>query len=191
MTLIDVLRPDTQYLSIIAGGIGVAALLISISAFMLPDACLAFYRRFSRAVWPGRIITAICLIWAACWLYVMPLGPVAFLQPLLPYLTPVAIAAVWFFLDDLLSCRAVGGLMVLLPTPMLSAAQWHPSPWRYVVIVLAFALAIFGMFVIAMPYLLRDLMAWSTRSKQRFIRLVFLELFMGILLFTLALTAYK
>ena len=191
MTLIDVLRPGTYYLSAIAGGIGIAALLVSITAFLLPDGCLAFYRRFPRSVWPGRILTVLCFVWAACWLYVMPLGPVSFLQSLLPYLTPVAIVAVWFCLGDLLSCRAVGGLMVLLPTPMLSAAQWHPSGWRYAVIVLAYAMAIFGMFVVAMPYLLRDLMTWCTRSKPRFLRLVFLELGLGLLLFVLALTVFR
>ena len=99
----------------------------------------------------------------------MPLG--SLLDPVLPYLQvllPLSIAAVCAFLPDLLSCRAAGALLVLLPSPLLSAAQWHPSPWRLLVVAAAYAMAVAGMFVVAKPWLLRDAIAWTTASPRRF-----------------------
>ncbi|MCL1856371.1 MAG: hypothetical protein FWF84_01825 [Kiritimatiellaeota bacterium] len=198
----DLLKPGLPYLPAIAGWIGGIAVVASLGALAFSDVAMAQLRRFPRSVWPGRVIATVSLAWAACWLYVMPLGPIPLpsgiasgpavlaWKPLLPYLVPVAAVAVSVCLDELLSCRAMGGLMVLLPTPMLTAAQWSPSAWRFVVIAIAYGLAIFGMFVIAQPYLLRDLIAWSTRSRQRFAALAAAKLATGVLLIVLALAVF-
>ena len=80
---------------------------------------------------------------------------------------------------------------MLLPAPLLSAAQWHPSSWRYVVLVTAYVFAVAGMYAIAAPYRLRDALCWAAASHPRLRLLACLDLLFGILLVALALTAYR
>ena len=171
-------------------------MVAALSALFLPEP----WRRFPRSVWPGRIMAAVALAWAALWLKAMPLGPLdilvmpfpkpfGFLSPL-TILVPVALVSVCYFLDELLSCRALGGVMVLVPAPFLSAAQWHPSPWRYVILVIMYAMAVLGMWWIASPFRLRDLLEWGMRSPGRFKGLAIGKMAFSIFLIVLALSEY-
>ena len=85
---------------------------------------------------------------------------------------------------------AAGGLLVLMPSPMLSSAAWHPSPWRYVVVLYAYAMIVAGMYYIALPWLLRDHIDWAHRSPGRAKTVAAAATALGILLVVLAFTAY-
>ena len=164
-----VLKPDREALAPLAALLGAALLALAAPGLLVPERAAAPFRRFARSVWPGRVLAAVCLAWSLLWVAAMPLG--SLLDPLFPYLQfllPVAVVAVCVFLPELLSCRAAGALMVLLPAPVLSAAQWHPSPWRLLAVAAAYAMAVAGMFVVAKPWLLRDAVAWTTSSPRRF-----------------------
>ena len=164
-----VLKPDRDSLAALAALLGAAWLALAAPGLLAPARAAAPYRRFARSVWPGRVLAAVCIAWSLLWVAAMPLG--SLLDPLLPYLQvllPVSVVAVCVFLPELLSCRAAGALLVLLPAPLLSAAQWHPSPWRLVAVAAAYAMAVAGMFVVAKPWLLRDAVTWTTASPRRF-----------------------
>ena len=164
-----VLKPDRDSLAALAALLGAAWLALAAPGLLAPARAAAPYRRFARSVWPGRVLAAVCIAWSLLWVAAMPLG--SLLDPLLPYLQvllPVSVVAVCVFLPELLSCRAAGALLVLLPAPLLSAAQWHPSPWRLVAVAAAYAMAVAGMFVVAKPWLLRDAITWTTASPRRF-----------------------
>ncbi len=163
----DTLRPMAEALPAVSSVIGGVFLLLGLPGLLAPARFRSAARAYPRSVWPGRVLSAVALVWSALWLQVMPLGPVAVIRPYLPVLTIGAVAAVWFWCDELLSCRAVGALLVLVPTPMLSAAQWHTSPARFFVLVLAYLLAVAGMFVVAQPYHLRDVLSWSAATPSR------------------------
>ena len=151
----------------LCAAVGAALAAIGLPALAAPRRVAPLWRAFPRSVWPGRILAAVALAWSALWLRAMPLGPVTFLREWLVPLYLVAVPAVWFLCDELLSCRAVGALLALLPSAMLPAAQWHPSPWRYVPLVAGYLFAIPAMFVIAQPWLLRDLLHWGAASAAR------------------------
>ena len=164
-----VLKPDRGSLPLLAALLGAALLALSAPGLFVPARAAAPFRRFARSVWPGRVLAAVCAAWSLLWVAAMPLG--SLLDPLFPYLQfllPVFVVAVCVFLPELLSCRAAGALMVLLPAPLLSAAQWHPSPWRLLVVAVAYAMAVAGMFFVAKPWLLRDAVAWTVASPRRF-----------------------
>ena len=164
-----VLKPDRDSLALLAALLAAASLALAAPGLFAPARAAAPARRFARSVWPGRVLAAVGAAWSALWVAAMPLG--SLLDPLLPYLQlllPASVAAVCIFLPELLSCRAVGILLVLLPSPLLSAAQWHPSPWRLLVVAVAYAMAVSGMFVVAKPWLLRDAIAWATAAPRRF-----------------------
>ncbi len=112
-------------------------------------------QRFPRHRLSAWVLTVVVLGWSGTLLYHGPLG---FLEPYrdwLFFLIPLAIVLVGVFVDELLAVRALGGLLLLLPTPLLAAARWHPSPWRYVVIALAYMLVLKGATLVAAPYLFR------------------------------------
>ena len=145
------------------------AIFLALAAAPIASPCrvAAMWRRYPRSVWPGRILSVVALVWSALWLLAMPLGPFAIIRDPMPILLVVAIAAVWYLCDDLLSCRAVGGVLVLVPTLLLSAAQWHPSPGRLVPLIVGYLLAVAGMFFIAKPHLLRDALFFLAASPVR------------------------
>lgn len=130
-----------------------------------PAAMLRFLRGFHRNVWAGRVLAAVDLLWAGWLLRAMPLP---WLEPyktwLIP-LVPVVFALTVWLLNDLLAARALGGLLLLAPSPLLAAAFLHPSPWRLVVVVLAYVMAVKGIFLVLSPYLFRKAVArWATSS---------------------------
>jgi len=188
---VDLLKPDAAALSVLALALGLLELACALPCLLFPGAAARALRGFPRAAWPGWILTSIALVWSALWIWAMPFQFLAPVKSNLWILTPVAIVAVAIFVDELLSCRALGGVLVLLPAPLLSAAQWHPSPWRYLVLILAYLCAISGMYIIAAPFRLRDALHWLADSPRALRWVAALDLALGLLLGILALTAYR
>ena len=189
-----VLKPDYPALSALTLAAALATAAFALPGVLAPDRAAALWRRFPRAVWPGRVLSLLALAWTALWapfllLEFMP-GAAPGLFPLVQFALVLSVAAVWFVLPELLSCRAAGMLLALLPTPLLSAARHHPSPARLLVVCLAYAAAVAGMFWIAKPWLLRDLVlrANATPSRARAVSSGFLAL--AVVLLALALFAF-
>ncbi len=185
------LKPDYDLLAAVSACVGIATAMIGLLTLALPSVATKVWRAVPRSVWPGRLLAAACILWAALWLCIMPLGPLSVIRDLLWLLIPIAIASVCFFTPELLTCRAIGGLLVLVPTPMLSAAAWHPSPLRYVVIVYAYVMIVTGMYYIALPWLLRDHITWSLAKPVRSRTIAITSLVLGLFLTILAATAFK
>lgn len=120
-------------------------------------------REFPRCRIAAGCLTAVDIVWSAWLLNRTPLGPLTPLKSWLVVLAPVAFLLVFFFMDELLAARALGGLFLLTAAPLLDAARWHPSPFRYAVTVLAYGLAVKGMLLVLSPYLFRQ-------SSERFMQ---------------------
>ena len=129
-----------------------------------PDSAFA---RFPRNVWAGRILAALALLWSGWVLHAMPLE---FLLPVQKWIWPAMIACIplaWLSMPDLLSCRATGGILCLLPAPVLQVARFHPSQMRLAVVVLMYVFAVAGMVFVMYPYLMRNAMSWLSAGKAR------------------------
>ncbi len=142
-------------LSITAVAIGLAALGGGLAAARNPGSMRAWMQSFPRSVWPGRILAAIDLTWAALELNQMHLGSLDVLKTHLFWLTPLAIWLCITYLDELLSPRALGGFLLLLAGTVLDIARWHPSQARLVVTVLAYLWIVFGMLLLLAPWWFR------------------------------------
>lgn len=110
---------------------------------------------FPRTPWCGWLLAAVDLAWAAWLLSEVPLGRFEGVKDYLPLLTPVAFVVVAVFVDELLAARALGGLFVLVPAPLLDAARWNPSSWRLAVVVIAYVMVVAGMTLLLSPYWFR------------------------------------
>ena len=148
---------------------GTGALLAAVGLFVAlsPVSATSPLSRFPRAVWLGRILGALALLWAGWMLHVKPLE---FLIPIQKWIWPIMVACIpltWFSMPDLLSCRALGGLLCLLPAPVLQLARFHDSPWRLVVVVLMYMFAVVGMVLLMNPYHLRNAISWLSAKAPR------------------------
>ena len=67
-------------------------------------------------------------------------------------------------MDELLAPRALGGVLLLVPAPLLAAVRegLQVTPWAAVVSVVCYAMVIKGMALVVAPYLFR-------KSVERFL----------------------
>jgi hypothetical protein len=72
------------------------------------------------------------------------------------------------YTPEFLAARATGMLLLLAAEPVLEAAFLRPEAGRYLLVVLAYGWIIAGLFWVGMPYLLRDQIAWASKSDSRF-----------------------
>lgn len=163
----DLLKPGASDLPALCAAIGIALALLALPALFAPGWTARRWKAFPRCVWPGRILAVIALAWSAIWLLAMPLGPLDILKRYMTLLFLVAVPATWFLCDDLLACRAVGGLLALIPSALLPSAQWHPSPLRYIPLVVGYLFVVASLFLIAQPFHLRDVLFWGAASTSR------------------------
>lgn len=147
----------------LAGAFAVTGL----AALARPAAAAGVCRAFPRGVWAGRVLSAAAWVWAGFAVNMMPLD---FLEPckkFIPALVLVCIPLTWFWLDNLLACRALGGLFTLFPYGLLRAARVHASAWRLAPVVAAYLFIIAGMVLILHPWRGRRALAWLAGGPGR------------------------
>jgi hypothetical protein len=85
----------------------------------------------------------------------MPLGFLEQFKPMVYVLGPIAFFLIVNYVDELLAPRALGGLLLLVPAPLLDAARLHDSPWRLTVAVFAYILVVKGVVLVVSPHMFR------------------------------------
>lgn len=103
----------------------------------------------------GWLFSGVGLLWAAWLLWNTPLGRFEDLKPILVILTPVMFLFVVFFMDELLGARALGGILVLVPAPILEVTRVSDTPFRLVIVALVYVMVVQGIALVLSPYLLR------------------------------------
>ena len=154
-------------LAILSTALGCAIILGRLPLLLVPERAREWIRLFPRSKWAGRVIAAVDYVWVGVLLATTPLGWFDEWKMVLWVLVPIAYALTIEFVDELLAARALGGFALLLATPVLNAAQWHPSDARLVVTVLAYLWVVAGMVLVVSPYWLRKSAAFWIASNQR------------------------
>jgi hypothetical protein len=93
--------------------------------------------------------------------------------------------------EEFLAVRALGMLLLLAAEPLIEAAFLKPQTSRLLLVVLAYAWVLAGLFWVGMPYLLRDQMAWITRTAARWRAACVAGLAWGVALLICSLTQYR
>jgi hypothetical protein len=179
------------HLSLQTAGIAVGAFLILVGLLGLFKPELAtVVQRFPRSYVAGVILLTCCLVWTFWLLATIQMGEFAgFRRPLLIAL-PIGYLLVLYFVDEFLAVRALGILCLLAAEPLLDAAFLRYESSRLLVTVFAYVLIIGGLFWVAIPYVLRDQINWSTRSVFRWRCLHVIALIYGGVILTVAFTQY-
>jgi len=146
--------------------LGVAIILLNAPCILSPKTIRECIKRFPRSKSAGWFLTAVDLVWSVWLLHNIDFGRFEQFKPLLYWLTPVVFFLIIFLMDELLAPRALGGLFLLVPAPLLTVARWHRSEMRLVIVVLAYALVIAGMILVLSPYQFRKANAlWIEDDK--------------------------
>jgi hypothetical protein len=179
------------HLSLKAAGIiaGTCLVLISLPGLVKPNRA-SVAQKFPRSHVAGVFLLTICLVWTFWLLATIQMGEFsAFRRPLLIAL-PIGYGVVLRFVGEFLAVRALGILCLLAAEPLLDAAFLRHEPSRLLVTVLAYLLIVAGLFWVAVPYLLRDQINWTTRSRFRWCCLHAIALIYGCVILTFAVTQY-
>lgn len=178
-------------LSILSLVLGGAALTGGLFGLCNPDRAAAMARRFPRSIPAGYITVGIAAAWFIYYLHTEAMADFApYRGPLTMFFLGLAVA-VCIFVRDYLAVRGLAVIMLLLAKLMTDTARWVDTDWRLVIVVLAYALVLAGMWFTVTPWRLRDLIQWATVSPRRVRVLGAVRLAVGVLLVILALTAYR
>ena len=150
-------------------GVGVGAFLLGIGliGFLQPQRLHEWLDRFPRQRIAAILLTVINVIWVTWLLLETPLGRFEGWKPALFLLSPATLLAVIFFMDELLSPRMWGGLLILLAVPILDAARWHESGLRLLLTVVVYVWVVWSMILMLSPYRFRHTVEWCWPQPRR------------------------
>lgn len=173
-----------------AVGLGVILVPFYAAMILVPGAAMRGLRRFPRSRVMGAVLSVAAFIWAGGLLHQTPLGRFEAYRKLLYLALPVVCVLVNTLNSELLAPRALGALLLLIPAPLLAAARWHPSPWRYLVILAAYGAVIKGMMLLLSPYVFRRVGERLLRTEAHCRTWGGLGLVVAVLLVVLGVTVY-
>jgi hypothetical protein len=179
------------YFSLHSAGLITGAFLIAVGLIGLvkPDFANVI-QRFPRSRVAGIALLTICLGWTFWLVATIQMGEFSgFRRPLLIAL-PIGYVLALRFVDEFLAVRALGILCLLAAEPLLDAAFLRYETSRLLVTVFAYLLIVAGLFWVAIPYVLRDQINWTTRSVFRWRCLHAIALIYGGVILRFAFTHY-
>jgi hypothetical protein len=127
------------------------------------------------------------------WLLVAPdgLGPLSKLQMdlgefnqaknLLRIIIPIVALGMITQVKEFLAIRGIGLLALMAAAPLIYAAYLESPSSRLLIPIYAYAMVFGGLFWVGMPFTLRDLITWVTKTESRFRASAFAGLGYGVL----------
>ncbi len=168
---------------------GLVLLLLGGAGVFRPEFARRALGAFPRNRRAALLLTLINVIWVAIMIYHAPLGRFEWVKPLLYVLAPATFLVVIVFMDELLAPRMLGGLLLLLASPVLDVARWHESDWRLVLTVLVYGWIVWAIIIVLSPYRFRHIVSWAMGGVRR-LPIFGALLALGALLIVLAVTVY-
>lgn len=171
--------------------LGLICVLMGVSIIAVPAPVSRFYNALPRSPAAGYVLSTLAWAWAGYALVTMKLDFLMPFQNYIPIVVLVCIPLTWFWLDNLLPCRALGGILTLFPYELLHVARVHDSPWRLVVVTLAYLCIIKGMILLLYPWKMRQVIVWFTQRPTAFRLAGVLDTLLGIILILLGATVLR
>ncbi len=134
----------------------------------------------------GIVLLSLDLVWALVLMSSMDLGEFEKIRKIALLLLPVVYVLMILYVDEFLTARALGILLLLAACPLLDAAFLQLPVSRLLLPALAYVWILLGMFWVGMPYLLRDQIGWVTASEGRWKKLALSGIGYGVALLVCA-----
>lgn len=137
------------------------------------------------------LLAAIAWIWVGVALWSMDLDIINPYKNYLFIAVPVCIGLSCWWMENLLSCRAIGAILTLFPYELLHVARVHASPWRLVLVTFAYLCIIKGMVFILYPWYMRRAIVFVTARPWLFRAMAWLHIALGGLIIVLGVTVLR
>ncbi|MDX2080713.1 MAG: hypothetical protein SFU53_08000 [Terrimicrobiaceae bacterium] len=151
-------------------GLAAGLLLVVAHAIALarPEPVSAWLQTFPRSRGPAAVLLVVAAVWSFVLVRSIDLGEFTPLR--MPMLVAIVVGAIlaWIYVPEFLAVRALGMVLLLAAEPLLESAVLRDEISRLILVLLAYAWAIGGLFLVGMPYLLRDAIHWVTKTPGRF-----------------------
>ena len=131
-----------------------------------PSASMRFAGDFPRSRAMGTILLLIATIWSFFLVKNIDLGEFSRLRGVM--LVGIVAGAIlsWLYVEEFLSVRALGMLLLLAADPLLESSALRSEPSRLLLVILAYAWIVAGLFFVGMPYILRDALKALSSSRS-------------------------
>ncbi len=147
--------------------VGIALIAAHLLALVRARTVQEWLRSFPRSREAGVMLTLAAGAWFFFMVKMMDLGDFDPWRNTVLIGTPVAAALAIAFIPDFLAVRALGTLALLLAEPLLESAFRREENIRLLLVVLAYAWILLGMFWVGMPYTLRNQIGWVSATPER------------------------
>ncbi len=148
--------------------VGLFLLALHFLALWRSESCRRWLKEFPRSRAAGTVLIIVAGIWSLVLIRTMDLGEFARLRTMMTIAVVAGAFLAWRYMEEFLAVRALGMLALLASEPLLEAAYLKPDPTRLLVVVLAYAWIIFGLFWVGVPWTLRDQIHWLTERLGRY-----------------------
>jgi hypothetical protein len=157
------------HLTLQTAGLAAGLLLILSHAFALvrPDQTAAWATAFPRSRGAATALVAVAAVWSFLLVQSIDLGEFSPLRNIMLLAIVAGAILSWIYVPEFLAVRALGMILLLAAEPLLESAVLRHEPSRLLLVVLAYAWVIAGLFFVGMPYLLRDAVQWVTSDRNR------------------------
>jgi len=159
--------------------VGIALILSHVVALVRSQSIRKWLLAFPRSRFMGVSLLSGAAIWSFLLVLEMDLGEFTSYRNLFLIIIPVAAFLTIRYVEEFLAVRATGMLLLLAAEPVLESAFLRQEKSRLLLVVLAYAWTIFGMFWVGMPYLMRDQIRWLVDSDLRWKAAIYLGLAYG------------
>ncbi len=160
-------------------------------ALLKPAATADFLKRFPRNEKIGTVLMVLGFIWTYILWSKMDLGEFYKLRFPLQLVIIAACFGVITYVKEFLAVRATGFLLILVAAPILVSCFLQEPVTRLLLVALAYAGALIGMFWVGMPYLMRDQINWLLAEPKRFRIGAIAGLSYGVLVLLCAMVFWK
>ncbi len=161
--------PDHVGIPLKTTGLILGLLLVAkhLWAWLRAKDAMRIAKEFPRNRTWGIALLFVDMVWSLFLVMHMDMGEFYTWRHWITILVPVSFLLIVIFVPEFLAVRALGTLLLLLAEPVLSAAYLRQPATRLLLPILAYAWILAGMFMIGMPYLMRDAIDWLTKSGER------------------------
>lgn len=162
-------NPDNTGIPLKATGLVVGLVLVATHLWALLNTAqtMKMATNFPRSRAWGIALLFVDMLWSLFLVTHMDMGEFFKWRQWVTILVPVSFVLIVVYVPEFLAVRALGTFFLLLAQPVLSAAFLREPTSRLLLAVLAYAWIFAGMFMIGMPYLLRDAITWVTERVAR------------------------
>ena len=136
--------------------VGILLVLTHIPGLVNPQGVIKLARAFPRSRAAATVLLTLAAVWSFVLVGHIDLGEFSRLRNVM--LLGIVLGSVlsWLYVEEFLAVRALGILLLLAAEPLLESAVLRGEPSRLLLVVLAYAWILAGLFLVGMPYLLRD-----------------------------------